>query len=69
MAKTYVIKCPTCGQDFGVIKGILVSESEHNPIPKDRRDETPFDCPFCGHTMSLEDEVFNNHVISIIMVD
>ena len=69
MAKTYFIKCPACGQDFEVTKGILVSESGLNPIPKDRLDDTPFDCPFCGHTMSVEDEDFMEHVVTIMMVD
>ena len=69
MAKRYTIKCPVCLKEFEVMKGILVSESNLDLIPLDRLDETPFDCPFCGHTMSLEDEDFNSHVISIMMAD
>lgn len=69
MAKVYNIKCPVCGQEFEVMKGILVSECNLDPIPDDRKDETPFDCPFCGHTMSIEDEDFNSHVVSIMMAD
>ena len=69
MAKVYIIKCPACGQEFEITKGILTSESGLSPIPEDRLDETPFDCPFCGHTMSLEDEDFRDHVVAMMMVD
>lgn len=69
MAKIYTIKCPVCGQEFEVTKGILVNELNLNPIPKDRQEETPFDCPFCGHTMSIEDENFNTHIVSMMMAD
>ena len=69
MAKIYIIKCPACGQEFEITKGILASESGLSPIPEDRLDETPFDCPLCGHTMSLEDEDFQDHVVAMMMVD
>ncbi len=69
MAKIYIIKCPACGQEFEITKGILASESGLSPIPEDRLDETPFDCPFCGHTMSLEDEGFRDHIVAMMMVD
>ena len=69
MAKIYIIKCPACGQEFEVTKGILVRESGLNSIPEARLDETPFDCPSCGHTMSLEDEGFMDLVVTMLMVD
>jgi transcription elongation factor Elf1 len=69
MAKVYTVLCPVCGQEFEVTKGILVSESNLDPIPRERLDETPFDCPFCGHTMRVDDEDFNSHVVSVMMAD
>ena len=69
MAKIYVIKCPVCGQEFKVTKGILVSESGLDSIPKDRKEETPFNCPICGHTMSVENEDFMEHVVTMMMAD
>ena len=69
MAKIYIIKCPVCGQEFKVTKGILVKESVLNSIPEDRKEETPFNCPICGQTMSLEDEGFMDHVVAMMMVD
>ena len=69
MAKSYIIECPVCGRDFQVTKGILVSESGLDPIPEDRLDETPFKCPFCGHTMSVKDNDFNTRIVSMMMAD
>ena len=69
MAKIYLVKCPVCGQEFEITKGILASESGLSPIPEDRLDETPFDCPFCGHTMSLDDGGLMEHVVAMMMVD
>ena len=46
-----------------------MSEAGLDPIPEERREETPFKCPVCGLVMSVEDEDFNQHVESIMMVD
>lgn len=51
------------------MKGILVSESNLNPIPDERLEETPFKCPVCGLVMSVEDQDFNDHVEMVMMVD
>lgn len=69
MAKIYIVKCPVCGHEFKVTKGILVKESILNSIPEDRKDETAFDCPICGHTMSVEDKNFMKHVVAMMMAD
>lgn len=69
MAKVYTINCPICGHQFEVMKGILVSESNLDPIPEDRLEETPFTCPVCGLEMSTQDPDFNDHVEMVIMVD
>ena len=54
MAKVYTINCPKCGCQFEVMKGILVNESDLDPIPEERREETPFTCPICGLEMSTQ---------------
>ena len=69
MAKIYTIVCPECGHRFEQMKGILVSEAGQGSVPEDRREETPFRCPACGFTLSTEDEDFNKHVESVMMVD
>ena len=69
MAKIYTINCPKCGNQFEVMKGILVNESNLDPIPEDRLEETPFKCPVCGLEMSTQDEDFNNHVEMMMMAD
>ena len=69
MAKIYIVKCPTCGHEFKVTKGILVKESVLNSIPEDREEETPFNCPVCGHMMRIEDEDFMKRVVAMTMVD
>ena len=69
MAKEYTIICPKCGHSFEVMKGILVNEAGLDPIPEDRKEETPFKCPVCGLVMSTQDEDFHQHVESIMMVD
>ena len=61
--------CPKCGCKFDVMKGILMSEAHLDSIPDDRKMETPFSCPDCGHTMSTEDKDFKQHIETIIMAD
>ena len=39
------------------------------PIPEELREETPFDCPDCGHTMCVKDENFRDNVIDIMHCD
>ena len=69
MAKVYTINCPKCGCQFEVMKGILVSESDLDPIPEERQEETPFTCPICGLEISTQDPDFNDHVEIVMMVD
>ena len=69
MEKVYIINCPKCGHQFEVMKGVLMSEANLNPIPEDRLEETPFRCPVCGLEMSTQDADFNDHVETIMMVD
>ena len=69
MAQLYTIKCPKCGTVFGIGKGVLMSWDFSKPIPEDLRDETPFDCPTCKHTMCVKDEDFHDHVIEVIHAD
>lgn len=69
MATIYTMICPECGKKFDVMKGILMSEAALDPIPEDRKMETPFACPDCGHTMSTKDKDFKQHIETIIMAD
>ena len=69
MAKIYTINCPKCGHQFEVMKGITVKESDLDPIPEERMEETPFTCPICGLVMSTQDKDFNDHVEMVLMVD
>ena len=69
MAQLYTIKCPKCGEQFVVSKGVLMSWDFSQPIPKEYWDETPFNCPKCNHTMCVLDEDFRNHVIQVIYAD
>ena len=69
MAKVYTVNCPKCGHQFEVMKDILVSESNLDPIPEERLEETPFTCPICGLEMSTQDPDFNDHVEMVMMVD
>ena len=69
MAQLYIIKCPKCGEQFGVSKGVLMSWDFSKPIPEEYKDETPFNCPNCNHTMCVLDEEFRNHVIQMIYAD
>ena len=69
MAQLYTIKCPKCGKQFMVSKGVLMSWDFSQPIPKEYWDETPFNCPQCNHTMCVLDEDFRNHIIQVIYAD
>lgn len=69
MATIYTIICPKCGHKFEVTKGILMSEANLDPVPEERKEETPFKCPVCGLEMSTQDEDFNQHCESVIMAD
>lgn len=69
MAQIFTIKCPKCGNVFRVDKGVLMSWDFSNPIPLSLQEETPFNCPSCNHTMSLQDEHFNDHVLQVIDAD
>lgn len=69
MAQLYTIECPKCGKQFGVGKGVHMSWDFSKPIPKDLLEETPFNCPFCEHTMCVLDEDFHDHVVETIFID
>lgn len=69
MAVLYSVKCPRCGLEFKVPKGVFMSWDFSKPIPEELREETPFDCPDCGHTMCVKDENFRDNVIDIMHCD
>ena len=69
MAQLFEIKCPKCGEEFEITKGVLMSWDFSKPIPVDLREETPFNCPNCQHTMCVRDEEFNDHVENVIFAD
>ena len=69
MAQLYTIKCPQCGTVFTVPKGVFMSWDFSKPIPVDLREETPFNCPNCQHTMCVRDGDFNDHVENVIFAD
>lgn len=69
MAQLYTIKCPKCGEVFNVPKGVFMSWDFSMPIPVNLRDETPFNCPSCNHTMCVQDENFDDCVVNIMFVD
>ena len=69
MASSYCIKCPKCGTEFEVTKGVLMSWDPSEPIPEELLDETPFNCPNCKHTMCVLDKDFYKHVTLAANVD
>ena len=69
MATIYTIKCPKCGELFGVGKGVFMNWDFTKPIPEGLRYETPFNCPFCNHTMCVLDEDFHDHVVEVLYGD
>ena len=66
MAQFYTIKCPKCGCEFNVAKGVFWSWDFSKPIPEELRDETPFDCPDCHHIMCVKDDDLYDHVVNVI---
>ena len=69
MAQLYTIKCPKCEEQFSIAKGVLMSWDFTRPIPEDLRDETPFNCPKCNHTMSVLDDDFRNNTLEVLFAD
>jgi transcription elongation factor Elf1 len=69
MAELLTIKCPKCGHLFKITKGVLMSWDFSKPIPKELREETPFNCPKCNHQMSVLDDDINEHVVESIFMD
>jgi len=68
MAHIYTIRCPKCGKEYEAMKGILMSECD-NPVPDERREETPVACPHCGQKLSLKDEKSKAYIQTVMMVD
>lgn len=69
MAHIYTIRCPKCGNNYEVMKGILISESERDPMSKEREFETPVKCPKCGFEFSLQDENYKDSFILSMLAD
>ena len=69
MAHIYTIRCPKCGKKYEVMKGILMSECDLDPMPKDREFETPVKCPKCGFEFSLQDEKNKENIIEFMLLD
>lgn len=69
MAQLYTIKCPKCGKQFGVAKGVFMSWDFTKPIPEELCEETPFNCPHCNHKMCVIDKDFRDNVVDVIFSD
>ena len=69
MAQFYTIKCPKCGEEFGIVKGVLMCWDFMKPIPEELEEETPFNCPKCNHEMCVLDENFRDNVVNVIYGD
>lgn len=69
MAHIYTVRCPKCGKEYEVMKGILMSECGLNLIPKERLEETPVTCPKCGFSFSLKDEMYKDNIGLTMLVD
>ena len=69
MASIYTIRCPKCGKEYEVMKGILMSECDLDPMPKEREFETPVKCPKCGFEFSLQDENYKDSVMLSMLAD
>ena len=69
MATFYTIKCPKCGKIFHVAKWVLANWDFSKPVPVELRDETPFNCPGCNHTMCVLDDDFHDNVLEVIHGD
>ena len=69
MAQIYTIRCPKCGREYEVMKGVLMSEMDLDPMPKEREFETPVKCPKCGFEFSLQDEKNKENIIEFMLLD
>lgn len=69
MAHIYTIRCPKCGKEYEVMKGILMSECGLDPMPKEREFETPVKCPKCGFEFSIQDEKYQENVMLTMLAD
>ena len=68
MAQIYTIKCPKCGKEFEVMKGILMSEVGKE-VPADRDESVPAVCPTCTLKIDLQDPENQQHIKCIMMAD
>lgn len=66
MAHIYTVKCPKCGKEFEVMKGILMSEVDKE-VPADRDFNVPAVCPTCKFKIDLQDPA-NEKYISLLML-
>ena len=69
MAELFTIKCPKCGEEFEITKGVLMSWDFNKPIPEELQEETPFNCPKCNHEMCVLDDDFHDYVLQVINAD
>lgn len=69
MAQLFTIKCPKCGDEFDITKGVLMSWDFSKPIPKELQEETPFNCPKCNYQMTVLDDDFQDHVMKVLFMD
>lgn len=69
MAQFYTIKCPKCGYEFNIVKGVFMSWDISKPIPKELKEETPFSCPNCNYTMCVQYDHFEEYVINVLFGD
>lgn len=69
MATFYVIRCPKCGNVFDLHRGVTMSWDFSKPVPVELREETPFSCPECNHTMCVKDDNFHDNVLKVIHGD
>jgi len=69
MAHIYTVRCPKCGKEYEVMKGILMSECDLDPMPKEREFETPVKCPKCGFEFSLQDEKYQDSIVLTMLED
>ena len=68
MAQIYTIKCPKCGKEFEVMKGILMSEVGKD-VPADRDESVPAVCPTCKLKIDLQDPKNEQYIVSVLMAD
>lgn len=68
MAQIYTIKCPNCGKEFEVMKGILMSEVGKE-VPADRDESVPAVCPTCKLKIDLQDPESQPYIKCIMMAD